>query len=336
MSAKNWSLNLRRPIANKNFLGNLTNKNKAKVETGMKFPWESNSLGEESSPSETKFQEHISADVALMLNQTLALRMKDFDASLDSKNLGRIINETKKYYKNRIEIGNPSELKSTVSASEWHTVDNDLYTNAMLEVLYGFPMKLPKDKITFLTFDDDKLNQYQQASALLAIFPAQNPKVEAETAAMLKRFLGKAAPQGPAMSHSIQALIAARIGETELAYDEWQKSWKSYTSDPLLYFQEKQNEGETYFYTGAAGCVNTVLYGFMGLRFDNDQPKSKLWKIPLENGYWLSAEPNLPKEWKSLQIDIQVLGKSYQLLVKNKELWVNGRSYGNSASKKRQ
>lgn len=327
-----WGTRDRRPTAKDQKLGNLPKE----TLTGHKFPWEANSLGQESSPSETKFQEHISADVALMLGQTLALGLDELDPILKPDLINHIISGTRTYYLNRITPGNPNELSSTISPSEWHTVNNDLYTNALLNVLYKIPMKLPRDKTTFLAFDNDKLSQYQQAAALLAIFPAQHPLVEAESRQMLLRFKDKASPTGPAMSHSINALIAARIGETDLAYDEWQKSWRNYTDDPVLYFREKPNQADTYFFTGAAGSLNAVLYGFLGLRIDRIPPTDKPWVIPLKNKMWLSANPNLPKEWSELNCQIKVLGKTYQLHVKNNILWVNGQEHGNSTGKKRQ
>ncbi len=313
-----------RPIGRDQKLGGVPSDTGDSPPFGMKYPWESNVEGKEGGTTDTQFQEHVTADVAFMFQQAKALGLA-LQSKPDSFSVEDVLSTTKSHYQfwRGIFGAGPKELHHTVSPSEWHTVNNDLYTNALLEVVYGFDMKLPRDETTFLTFDDDKLKQYQQAAALLAVYPLQHPEVEAEADLMLKRFKDKAAKEGPAMSHSINAIIAARLGQTELAYDEWQKSWRNYTEDPWLNFREKPKYGESYFYTGAAGCLNAVYYGFMGLRLDRTKPKpGKPWQIALKNGWWLSAEPHLPKEWTKLELDIIVLEKPYTLIATHDGLTV--------------
>lgn len=319
-SAQDW-LSTGRKIGGGTKLGSVNTFPGKPVRPGAKFPWEAGPKGHELGVSETRFQEHISADVAWMVKQAAALGLNEqpskYTADGSNPNMAstsNILKSTEEYYRQRITEGEPCELKKTVSVSEWHTVDNDLFTNALLDTLYPFSMKLPRDERTFLSFDNDKLGEYQQAAALLAIFPVQHPVVEKEAAEMLHRFADKVADEGPAMSHSISATIAARLGKTDEAYTYWKKSWQLYTDDPLLRFREKPLSGDSYFYTGAAGCMNTIYYGFMGLRIDPFEPKNKPWKLQLREGYWISAEPHLPSAWNRLQVDINVLGNKYRLV----------------------
>jgi hypothetical protein len=87
-----------------------------------------------------------------------------------------------------------------------------------------------------------------------------------------------------------------------------------------LDFAEKPNSARTYFYTGAAGMLNTVLYGFCGFRIDEKPVESALYTSKLKSGAFLCIKPNLPAAWKKISLkrvywdgvphDVQILGSS--------------------------
>ncbi|MCB0825681.1 MAG: hypothetical protein KDC26_05790 [Armatimonadetes bacterium] len=286
-----------------------------------KYPWESKFDGTEGSPSETVFEEHISGDVAFMLDRAIAF------GQVDQEQAEQAIMQVATYYQMRSSSRDDGRigLDGVVSPSEWDIVNDDLYTNAiaawtMSRASKHFQAKpfLPRDETTFLTFPGDKLKQYQQHAALLTVFPLQLPVAEAEAEEMLKRFQGKTYPKGPAMSLSIEATILARLGRADEALMVWRESWLRYGHPNLYQFREKP-DGESYFMTGAAGCLNTVLYGFMGLRIDDYEPQDKAWKMPLKNGHWLSVEPHLPSEWDEITLkDVKILGKHYNFTATHK------------------
>ena len=131
---------------------------------------------------------------------------------------------------------------------------------------------------------------------------------------MMDRFADKVIKNGPAMSDSVHALIWARLGEVDKAYDVWRQSWQPFTKQPLLLFSEKRNKPTTYFATGAAGSLQTVLFGFLGFRLDSKAEQGAAWSKPLQGNSWLSVKPNLPKSWKSVKMkNFSVLGNKYTL-----------------------
>ena len=69
-----------------------------------------------------------------------------------------------------------------------------------------------------------------------------------------------------------------------------------------MMFSEKRKSARTYFATGAGGALQTVLYGFAGLRLDYRKSTGALWSRPLAGGRMLSVKPNLPKEWKRVRL----------------------------------
>lgn len=217
-------------------------------------------------------------------------------------------------------------MRNVMSVDENHIGDNDLYTNLLAQwVINGLSFDgvtkfaLPRDDKTFLTYDNDPLRAYNQAAAVLAIFPLQYPPAEREARQMMDRFADKIAENGPAMSDSIHATIWARMGETDKAYETWRKSWQKYTNHPLMLFSERPKSGQTYFTTGAAGCLNAVIYGFLGFRIDEKKQPGAVWSKQLLGARWLSIKPNLPKAWKSVKFkNFKVLGKSYTLTVTRK------------------
>ena len=70
-----------------------------------------------------------------------------------------------------------------------------------------------------------------------------------------------------------------------------------------------------YFTTGAAGCLQTVLFGFLGLRLDSVKRPDARWSLPLAEGAFLSADPHLPKAWRSVRFkNFSVRGRRFDLV----------------------
>ncbi|MBS1721632.1 MAG: hypothetical protein JSS66_01360 [Armatimonadetes bacterium] len=295
-----------------------------------KYPWEAGPTGKENAPEASAKQHHITADVALMAEHASALGLIDPVAS------GKLVRGCANWLwrrSSRLESGEWGIL-DTMSPDEFHTGDNDLYTNIATEqaLKAAYPsdwknrrFKRPRDSTTFLTYDNDGLRAYKQAAALLAIWPLQDPDCEAEAGAMLKRFAGKTAKNGPAMSKSVEALVRARFGDVEVAYQEWRTSWQLYTKRPLMQFSEAPNGKNATFLTGVAGCLDAFLYGFVGFRIDKREPPAGAkWKTPIKNGYWLSITPKLPKAWPSVKLqNFSVLGRKVDFTITNSAVTVS-------------
>lgn len=293
---------------------------------GMRFPWESAISGSEVAPTKFRRQLHVTGGVVWMLAQWNALGLYDGTAWDLIPNLADQASSMYRANAGKNRDGKLS-LNQIMSPDENHVGNNDLYTNLVAEwCLNGggwadghAAYSLPRDDNTFLTYDNDPIRAYNQAAAVLAIYPLQYPPAEKEARQMMERFANKIAENGPAMSDSIHATIWARLGETEKAYETWRKSWQRYTNHPLMLFAERPKSGETYFTTGAAGCLNAVIYGFLGFRIDEKKLPGAVWSKQLLGARWLSIKPNLPKAWKSVKFkNFKVLGNSYTLTVTRK------------------
>jgi hypothetical protein len=281
----------------------------------LKYPWESDIDGNEASPTETIHQVHITADVSLMLDTAAALRLTEPRRATDVRRRAAA------FYAARMNLRDDgkTEIRGVVSPDEFFQGDNDLYTNMIAQRLmrrttpdWPWDMHLPQDETSFLTYDNDPVRGYKQAAALLTVWPLQDPRAEAQAEVMLDRFSDKTTPNGPAMSGSLHALIRARHGDPNEALQEWRTAWQRCTNRSMLLFSEKPGSDENVFLTGVAGSLNTVLYGFLGLRFDEHEPAEAGWKTELDDGWWLSCSPNLPDEWEAIVLeDVDILGKKY-------------------------
>ncbi|HLP00319.1 MAG TPA: hypothetical protein VK171_17105 [Fimbriimonas sp.] len=287
----------------------------------IKFPWESSVSGKEVCLEETRLQEHISGDVVWGLTQAEAF------GYADSYDVERIATGVAKYYRSRaVKTERGLEIQDVVSPNEKFRGDNDLYTNALAEWLaHGRGWQktrkyvFPKDKDGFTNYDNDPLKDYQQAAGLLAIYPLQNPTLEQHAGKMIDRFADKISENGPAMGHSVVATIRARLGAKGNAYKAWKESWEPYTRNEKLLFSERRNTSRVYFYTGAAGAINTVIYGFAGFRVDTKVPAGSVWKKRLEGGYWLSCKPNVPPALEFVRLkNVLILGERYDFQMDSK------------------
>lgn len=288
---------------------------------GVMYPWESSVSGRETVPGDSRYQHHITGSVAWGLRLAAALGLVD-GAAVD-----RVRREAAAFYLNRIVRRSDGlfSLPATMSPDENHLGDDDLYTNVLAQQLIDEttpnsrrrPTLLrPKDDTSLLTYADDPVRGYKQAAAVLAIYPLQDPGAEKQARAMVERFAPKTTVNGPAMSDSIHAVIWARIDEGARAYEAWRQSWVPFTDHPLMLFSEKRRLETTYFTTGAAGALQSVLYGFLGIRIDFGQEPVADWSKSLQRGAWISVTPHLPPSWKSAKLkNFWVLGKRYTLTV---------------------
>ncbi|MCW5939553.1 MAG: hypothetical protein KF884_01505 [Fimbriimonadaceae bacterium] len=279
-----------------------------------KFPWEGGRDGRENAPAESERQHHISATVLFWLRQAAAQGLVDRLALKEAEE------SVGKFLAQRAEQRPDGQwtLKDVMSPDEFATVDDDLYTNVATEAALGPKWRgkfyRPRDATTFLSYTGDRLKGHKQAAALLAVWPLQDRRAEQEATKMLARFKGSTTPNGPAMTLCLQALVEARYDDPETAYQTWKESWKKYTHGPHLQFSEAPNGRSTYFLTGAGGCLNAVLYGFLGVRVDSKPQGGASWSLQTRTGEWVSVRPRLPRAWKSVTVDPFVVdGKRFVL-----------------------
>lgn len=276
-----------------------------------RFPWESSVTGRETMPGPSRWEDHVTGSIAWAYEQAAAVGLADAKVAAWMRKAAREF-----YLARAIQGPNGLEIRDVLSPDENRFVDNDLYTNLLAQWATGDRFKLPRDAQSLLAYDRDPVDTYKQPAAELAIYPLQNALAEREAASIMERIAPKVKKIGPALTDSLHALIWARIGDPDRAYELWRRSWRDFTRGGLLLFSEKRDGRETYFTTGAAACLQTVLYGFLGFRIDSKSQVGAAWSTPLSLGKILSLKPNLPRAWKSVKLrNFTILGKPYTLIV---------------------
>jgi trehalose/maltose hydrolase-like predicted phosphorylase len=131
---------------------------------------------------------------------------------------------------------------------------------------------------------------------------------------MMDRFESKVIKNGPAMTESVHSIIWARLGETDKALTAWKKSYEPFLVKGSNEFSEKRSTVRTYFYTGSAGVINSVIYGFAGIRLDKKPQQRATFSKQLKSGWYLSVTPHVPAELGDLQLTNLVIdGKTTSL-----------------------
>jgi len=93
---------------------------------------------------------------------------------------------------------------------------------------------------------------------------------------------------GPAMAHGILAVLYARLGDKEKAYEHFVKAYLPNSRPPFGVFSESANSNNPYFATGAGAMLQAVIFGFGGVEQTDEGLRY--------------TKGLLPKTWKSLKI----------------------------------
>lgn len=287
-----------------------------------KYPWQSAISGLETAHDE--FREEVHINGAVLWGLTLADRL----GLADPEEVERVEEACDLFWRSLMtpRPGRKTfDIKRVFGVDEFRSIDNDLVTNLLAQWTIngrthvrppGVPeLQLPKKDGSglFATYEGDTQQTFKQAAAVLSIYPYQFPPAETMGREMMDHYASRIDRRGPAMTEAIHATIWARIGQPETAYGEWKAAWQDFTEELLLFSEHRQRD-RAYFVTGAAGCLQTVLYGFLGFRIDYKQVPGAVWTLPLKSGGWLSVKPNLPKAWTRVTVrNLQLLGRSYTL-----------------------
>jgi hypothetical protein len=309
------------------YLSQAQEQAKAQSGAGADFPWESAASGKEVAPGGFSKGRHVTAGVGWAVWQYyLATNDKKW---LTERGLPLLSNIADYFVRRATK--NPAtgeyEIKGVFGPDENKgECDNNTYTNAMAKNVLTYAtnaadivgksanpqwkavadkLKLPFDKAKgyYLARDADKGEKTKQADGELLLWPAKLA-MDAKTAAATFDF-HKERPikNGPAMTDSIHALIAARLGRADEAEKDFRESYRPFVRGPFLLFSEKRSLDRCVFTTGAGGILQSVLYGFGGLDFS-------------EPGGLIKAPVALPPSWKKLTITgIEWKGKRYTLTV---------------------
>ncbi len=307
---------------------------------GAEYPWESADTGAEVAPAEFAQERHITADVAFAAWQYY---LWTGDKTFLQKEGWPLLQATAQYWVSRVTHGPDGKYHITKVMSPDETagvVDDDAYTNAVVQYnLRAAAAAAPlvgqsadprwKSIADALFFPFDKAQgvpaehvgmtdkiQAKQADVLLLVHPLGFPLDAATQGKMLDFYTTHTMQNGPAMTSSINAVVAARLGHAQQSLDEFHNSYRPFERAPWDAFSEKRTTNNVYFMTGMAGCVQSVLYGFAGLQVVPAGGKGIGTKLTGDAVASLYADPHLPPGWAGLMVKgIHFRGKVLDLTV---------------------
>jgi len=224
-----------------------------------------------------------------------------------------ILKEAADFWVSRVERNGPGryDINNVIGANEWEeNIDNNAFTNGMAITTLNYATQAAKvlglkanpdwahvaENIPILKFPDGTTRENEtydggmikQADVNLLAYPLN---IVIDPDAILKDlqyYEPRMSPGGPAMGNSVLAVLYARMGNHEKAYDFFVKSYEPNKVPPFGVLAETAGGSNPYFATGAGGMLQSVLSGLGGLEI-SDQGITQL-------------KTELPKQWKSLTL----------------------------------
>jgi trehalose/maltose hydrolase-like predicted phosphorylase len=258
---------------------------------GAMFPWESAASGDEETPVwalSGPFEQHITGDVGLAAWNYFCVTQ---DTSWLKTKGWPILSEAANFWASRVErngIGH-YDINNVVAADEWaENIDNDAFTNGVakkvlscatlaaeiinkqpnvdwINVANNIPILKMADGTTkeFATYHGEKI---KQADVNLLAYPLKEITDPKQIEKDLSYYSQRVPNEGtPAMTQAIFALLYARLGNPEKAYQWFKESYQPNLDPPFRVIAETKGGTNPYFATGAGGVLQSVLMGFGGL-----------------------------------------------------------------------
>ncbi|HEX6891943.1 MAG TPA: glycoside hydrolase family 65 protein [Chryseolinea sp.] len=292
---------------------------------GAMFPWESSDEGSEDTPVWAltgPFQHHISGCVGWaawkyyqVTKDKIWLRDRGFP----------LLKEVADFWCSRVERIGPGrfEINNVIGANEWQeNIDNNAFTNGVAITSLRYATQAAKElglepnsdwevvsrNIPILKFPDGVTKEnatydgvdIKQADVNLLAFPLDIISDRAQIEKDLKFYEPRMSRQGPAMGHSVLSTLHSKLGNPEVAYEIFLRSFKPNEVPPFGVLAETAGGTNPYFATGAGGMLQAVIFGFGGLQIT-------------DSGI-IQVKPKLPSKWKKLEIKgVGVGKKSYEV-----------------------
>jgi len=262
---------------------------------GAMFPWESTRTGLEVTPewSVTGEQEHhVVGDVGLAFWQYyLATGDEDW---LREKGWA-VLREIAKFWASRVTYNTEKdryEIHKVMGPDEYHgNVNNSVYTNFIakrnLEWAFqvgkklGAPVSEKWQEIAqkiylpchekwniYWQFEGYRGDLIKQADVVLLFFPLGITNDEQTIYRNLSYYALRTDWRGPAMTHSIHAILAAQIGDRGTFNLFFRKSYEDNIHRPFYIWTETPRNKAANFLTGIGGFLQTLLYGVAGIRIN--------------------------------------------------------------------
>ena len=288
---------------------------------GIMFPWESDMYGNECCPVSYKLdmnEHHVTADIGIAFwNYYLVTQDKEWLQT----NGYPMLKDIADFWASRSTVDSLGNyhILNVIGPDEYHeNVDDNAFTNGAAkaclkaagkaaQILNEKPSPLWQkisDGLVIINTPEGHTLQYKgykgemikQADVNLLAYPLNIIINKTQVLKDINYYEPKIDDGGPAMSHSVLATIYARYGDVEKAYSLFCKSYQPNRRTPFYFISESSvNAGRMTFCTGYGGMLQTIIYGFGGLKIT-------------ESGI-VKESQRLPKKWKKLTIKVN--GKSY-------------------------
>lgn len=309
---------------------------------GAEYAWESAATGLETISEPFCKERHIGSDVAIA-------QWQYYESTLDKKWLAErgwpVISACADYWSSRAKYNaakDQFEILDVVPPDEnAGPINNSAYTNASTKMTLEIAvqastivgkspnpkwsavankMYIPLDSKTgrFIEHDGFNARETKQADVELLIYPLCFDMSNEARVKSFDFYKAKVQRNGPAMSSCVHAVISAQLGREKDAYKDFTESYKPFFRGPFLMFNEKRSDTwkNTCFLTGCGGMLQSVIYGFGGVRMGK-APEGFKEAVP-----GLYVRPCLPAKWKRLEIRrLKWRGKAYDLIVLPGNKW---------------
>lgn len=280
---------------------------------GAMYPWEADMSGEECTPVWAltgTYEHHITADVGIALWNYYKVTS---DIEWLRETAWPVLKAIAEFWVSRVEDnGNGTySIINVVGADEYaENVDDNAFTNgAAKRVLYdvaraaevlGYKQdprwKQIADGLVFTYNADGVTMEYtgysgqviKQTDVNMLAYPLGVITDPEQIKKDIDYYYDRIDPNGPAMSNAIIAVLQARLGNADVAYQVFKKSYTDKLRPPFGILSENANTNNVSFATGLGGILQSVIFGFAGIEIT-------------ENGL-IQLPTMLPSNWKSLTV----------------------------------
>ena len=300
------------------------------------FPWESAFTGFEVCPEPdpySKYEHHIVGDVGFAAQQYW---MATHDTDWFETTGRYLIQGTAEFWASRVSYNESKEayvIDRVQGPDEYHyDVNNSVYTNVIAKMNLEFAtymfqkftlsppakwkdisdkMYIPydKDKNYHPEFDSYNLNDtVKQADVILLGFPLMYPMPESVRKNDLQIYEPRTDPNGPAMTKSMFAVGWLELNDDQQGAKSFTEGYSNIQEPFKVWTEEPGGEGAVNFITGAGGFLQSVIFGYGGLRLQLD-------------GLYLS--PKLPTNTKKIAFHgVTYLGNKFAIILSNETVTI--------------
>lgn len=268
---------------------------------GAFYPWESAYTGEDVCPGDSyiKYEQHVTADMIHTLKQYL---YATGDWQFMSEQHGNytawdMVYETAKFWKSRVHRMSNGKygINDVMGPDEYHwRVNNSAFTNAAAALNMLFACEASKrlgkniteggafEEISnniYIPFDDydsyhpefDGFNWHsdivKQADTIMLNFPMGYDMVRQNILRDMDIYENITDPAGPAMTNSMFAVNWLSLEETNKASLSFNKQFQNIQPPFQIWSEIAGGGGAVNFLTGIGGFLQSILYGYLGLRY---------------------------------------------------------------------